>query len=121
VDYIIVEMLSVTALVQTYFASDDDYREFQNYLMSAPRRGNVVPGCAGVRKIRWREARRGKGGRGGLRISYLFLPAHRRIVLLDVFSKREKSDHSAEDIRLLRKSVQDYLASLPATKKEQPP
>ncbi len=33
-----------------------------------------MPGCGGLRKIRYADPQRGKGKRGGLRIIYLFIP-----------------------------------------------
>jgi hypothetical protein len=54
-----------------YF-DDDEYRALQEFLMLNPAAGVVVPGSAGVRKVRW--ARGGTGKRGGLRVIYWCAP-----------------------------------------------
>ena len=68
-----VELGQFTRLRPEFFPDDEHFREFQNGLMYNPRLGPVIPGCGGIRKIRWPDSRRGKGKRGGLRIS-LFRP-----------------------------------------------
>lgn len=41
---------------------------FQNLLMLQPEDGDLIPGRGGLRKLRFADARRGKGKRGGLRV-----------------------------------------------------
>ena len=69
-----IETTEFTARVAA-FLSDDDYTELQTLLRANPDIGKVMPGCGGMRKIRFADARRGKGKRGGLRIIYLHVPA----------------------------------------------
>ena len=38
--------------------------------MEIPELGDVMPGTGGLRKVRWEDARRGKGKRVGLRVIY---------------------------------------------------
>ncbi len=52
------------------YLTDAGYRELQRALMDSPELGPVIPGTGGFRKTRWAQARRGKGKRGGLRVSY---------------------------------------------------
>ena len=52
------------------YLSDESYRELQRALMENPEMGDVMPGTGGFRKVRWEDARRGKGKRGGLRVIY---------------------------------------------------
>ena len=47
---------------------DDAYGALQLALVLRPEQGAIIPGGAGVRKMRW--AFRGKGKRGGLRVIY---------------------------------------------------
>jgi hypothetical protein len=47
---------------------DDDYRALQAALILRPESGVVIPGSAGLRKLRW--GTQGRGKRGGLRIVY---------------------------------------------------
>jgi mRNA-degrading endonuclease RelE of RelBE toxin-antitoxin system len=53
--------------------SDDEYRLFQNMLLTRPDAGKVIPGSGGLRKLRWTAEGRGK--RGGLRVIY-YAPVH---------------------------------------------
>lgn len=98
--------------VETYFPSDEDYARLQAFLNEAPLSGDVIRGTGGLRKVRWEDQRRGKGRRGGLRIIYLHVPEHHRILLLHVFSKDESDELSAEDRRILRALGDDYRKSL---------
>jgi len=52
------------------YLEDEQYRKLQNALAAAPELGGVIPGTGGFRKLRWADARRGKGRRGGLRVIY---------------------------------------------------
>ena len=52
------------------YLTDDEYRRLQEALLTNPEAGAVMPQTGGFRKLRWRDPRRGKGTRGGLRIIY---------------------------------------------------
>jgi hypothetical protein len=71
---------------------DESYRNFQQELLANPEAGKSMPGCGGLRKVRYRDPGRGKGKRGGLRIVYLLIPEARRIDLMDLYGKDEKDD-----------------------------
>lgn len=98
--------------VQTHFRSDEDYARLQAFLNEAPESGVVIRGSGGMRKLRWEDERRGKGRRGGLRVIYLHVPEHRRILMLHVFSKDESDDLNAEDRRVLTALAEEYRRSL---------
>ena len=59
---------SIFERILPVYLDDDEYSEFQQFLMQNPEAGELVPGSGGVRKVRW--ARPGIGKRGGLRIIY---------------------------------------------------
>ena len=44
--------------------TDDEYAEFQRYLVNNPLAGDVIQQTGGLRKVRWSS--QGKGKRGGL-------------------------------------------------------
>src|ERR1035438_72384 len=50
------------------YLDDEGFRELQRDLANNPEQGDLIPGAGGIRKLRWRDVRRGKGKRGGLRI-----------------------------------------------------
>lgn len=69
-----------TRLIGDYL-TDESYRELQRALMENPEIGDVMPSTGGFRKVRWEDARRGKGKRGGLRVIYYYLSADHQIWL----------------------------------------
>ena len=103
-----VEALDFTEVVYEYFGSDTAFAAFQEVLLANPERGDVMPGCGGLRKTRWRDARRGKGTRGGLRIIYLYVPDADRVLLLDVYDKDEADDLTTDEKRSLAALAQSY-------------
>ncbi len=90
------------------FLSDEDYARLQQELIVAPQRGDVMPGCGGLRKLRIRDRKRQKGKRGGARIIYLHLAEIGQFLMLDVYSKNEKEDLAPADKRELRALAREY-------------
>jgi len=74
------------------YLTDESYRGLQHALMENPELGDVVPGTGGFRKVRWEDARRSKGKRGGLRIIYCYLTADRQVWFFTVYDKDEAAD-----------------------------
>ena len=103
-----VETLDFTAQVRDYFGSDQDFAAFQEAILANPERGDVIQGCGGLRKTRWRDGRRGKGARGGLRIIYLYVPVAQSVLLLDVYDKDESDDLSTSERRILAGLARQY-------------
>ena len=79
--------------------SDEEYEEFQNFLIANPHIGNLIPGGEGLRKIRWKKESSGK--RGGVRIIYYLVVKKDLIFLLDIYGKTEKADLSREELKRL--------------------
>ena len=97
---IFIESSNFTKSIGNYIA-EEGYREFQLSLILNPSAGRVIPGCGGLRKVRYIDPRRGKGKRGGLRIIYFFLPEQDWIFLLDIYGKDEKDDLTREEKKVL--------------------
>jgi hypothetical protein len=70
------------------------------YLADHPNAGDVIPGGAGVRKLRW--AAKGKGKRGGARVIYLYVMIDARIYLLRCYAKNVRADLTEEEKKGLR-------------------
>ena len=87
--------------------SDEDYTEFQVWLMEMPDAGKVIPKSGGLRKIRC--AAKGHGKRGGARVIYYWLVNRDKILLLDIYAKNEKEDLSPREIQILKQLVEEYL------------
>ena len=81
---------------------DDACRALQNDLLANPDRGEVMPGCGGLRKVRFSDPSRGKGKRGGVRVIYLHIPEAARIDLMTIYGKDEKDDLSEKEKKVLR-------------------
>jgi hypothetical protein len=79
---------------------DEAFRELQNELSENPDRGKVMPGCGGLRKLRFGDPGRGQGKRGGLRVIYLYVPEAFRIDFLNVYGKDQKDDLSPHEKRV---------------------
>ena len=58
--------------LRSSYLSDNECRELQHRLVSAPELGDVISGTGGFRKLRWADPRRAKGSRGGLRMIYYY-------------------------------------------------
>ena len=54
---------------------DEAFSLLQQDLMANPAAGDLVEGCGGLRKVRFADARRSKGKRGGLRVFITTGPA----------------------------------------------
>lgn len=86
-----------------HYLSEDAYRLLQLELAVRPRRGKLIRGTGGLLKIRWRD--KGKGKRGGVRVIYYYVTRESVIYLLDIYSKRERTDLTPAQRRALRAIV----------------
>ena len=93
------------------YLTDESYRELQRVLMENPELGGVMPGTGGFRKMRWGDARRGKGKRGGLRVIYYYLTADHQIWFFTLYDKDEAADLTADEKNALKKAIQAELAA----------
>ena len=77
-------------------------------------RGRFIPGlkplgfpALNVCKLRWRLP--GSGKRGGLRLIYYFDPPYDTIYLLLVYQKNQQEDLTADQLRILRQLMKEWL------------
>jgi hypothetical protein len=91
------------------YIDDDDYMELQARLRANPEIGDVMPGTGGFRKVRWADARRGKGKRGGLRIIYYHFRSDHQLWLMTLYDKDEASDLTASEKRALKTAIDSEL------------
>lgn len=85
--------------------SEDEYRSLQSHLIAKPDAGSVIPGCGGIRKLRW--GTRQKGKRGGLRFIYYWVVRQDKILMLMLYAKNERADLTPEQLRVLRRVVEE--------------
>ena len=74
------------------YLDDDEFSALELYLAKNPEAGDLVPGAGGLRKVRWKDSRRGKGKRGGLRVIYYTFLSDEEIWLLTLYDKDEADD-----------------------------
>lgn len=89
--------------VITDLISDDDYRRLQAALTNNPKAGDAIPGCHGLRKIRWVSAD-GRGKRGGIRNIYFCL-SKEQIIMLYAYDKRVVGDLTKKQLKRLTEYV----------------
>jgi len=103
-------MLTVieTEMFQRYAArvwGDADRMGFIDWIAANPQAGDVIPGVAPLRKVRWGQSGRGK--RGGVRVIYYTLPAQGTVNLLVVYPKSTTDNLSPAFLRELRKLLEE--------------
>lgn len=91
------------------YLDDEGLRALQAALMDDPEAGDVVEGTGGLRKLRFRDTRRGEGRRGGLRVIYFWWPAGRQFWLFTIYGKGRISDLTASERRTLRTRIKAEL------------
>lgn len=83
---------------------DDGFRALQDLLMRNPTAGLPIPEAGGLRKLRFADARRGKGKRSGLRIIYYWWEPGSEFWLFTLFDKDEMTDLSPQHRRAMVKA-----------------
>ena len=79
---------------------DDEQHELENILLENPRKGAVIEGLAGIRKLRIKLEGRGKSGGG--RVIYLDVLEKEKLYLLFAYPKNVQEDLTPEQRKLLR-------------------
>ena len=99
-----IEAPAFTREIERYL-DDDEFARFQEALARDPESGSVIRGTGGFRKIRWRDPRRRKGTRGGLRVIYYYFRDDQEIWLMTIYDKNEATDLTAQQKALLRAAI----------------
>ena len=87
------------------YMNDEAFRALQTTLMRSPDAGDMIEGTGGLRKLRFADASRGKGKRGGLRIIYFWWEAGKQFWLFTLYDKDEMSDLSTKDKKALKEMI----------------
>ena len=107
---VLIEAPAFTRHLSEYL-NDDQYRALQTELASRPEAGSLMPGTGGFRKLRWADARRGKGQRGGLRVIYYYYSTEQQIWLMTLYDKNEAADLTPEQRKALKAAVEAELVA----------
>ncbi len=94
---------------RTDYLGDDTFRALQNLLMKQPQAGDPIPDTGGLRKLRFADARRGKGKRGGLRVIYYWWEAGFQFWLFTLYDKGEMAGLTAQQRRVLKGLIKAEL------------
>lgn len=87
--------------------SDDEYKALQGALIENPFLGHLIPGGAGLRKLRWSIA--GSGKSGGIRIIYYYLIQMEKICLIVAYRKSQEEDITKAHLKRLINYVKEGL------------
>jgi len=93
------------------YLDDEGFRKLQEGLAANPEAGDLVPDAGGIRKLRWKDSRRGKGKRGGLRIVYYCFLSDEEIWLLTLYDKDEMSDLTRNERKQLKHMLETERAA----------
>lgn len=88
------------------YLDDESYQDLQNALMEDPKRGDVIPGTGGFRKLRWEDRRRGKGKRSGLRLIYYHLEDSAQMGMFTLYDKDQAADLTTEQKRVMKLAIE---------------
>lgn len=84
---------------------DEERFEFIDWIAVNPMAGDVIPGTAGLRKVRWQRV--GMGKRGGARVIYFNRLEAGFIVLLTVYTKAKFDNLRPEILIYLKEHAND--------------
>jgi hypothetical protein len=88
------------------YLDDEAFRKLQETLATSPEAGDLIPAAGGIRKLRWKDARRGKGNFGGLRIIYYCFLSSEEIWLLTLYDKDQAVDLTKGEKEQLRRALE---------------
>jgi mRNA-degrading endonuclease RelE of RelBE toxin-antitoxin system len=97
------------------YLDDAAFRGLQDLLMKHPEAGDPIPETGGLRKLRYADARRGKGKRGGLRVIYYWWDAGYQFWLFTLYDKDEMSDLTAPQRKALKAMIKAELEARRST------
>ena len=87
------------------YLDDEAFQALQRLLMGHPEAGELIPDSGGLRKLRFADARRGKGKRGGLRVIYFYWGIGAQVWLFTIYDKDEMEDLDSREKRLLKQML----------------
>lgn len=86
---------------------DETLYAIQNALLANPLLGDVIKGTSGARKGRIGNPKAKSGKSGGFRFIYIYLPKNDRFYLLAIYSKKEQSDLTPDQAKMLGEVVKE--------------
>ena len=91
------------------YLDDDGFAQLQVELMVNPVAGDLIEGTGGLRKLRFKDSRRSKGKRGGLRVIFYYWTGGPEFWLFTLYDKDEVSDLTPKQRATLKEIIKDEL------------
>ena len=101
---VFIELTPFVAFCEAHW-SDEDLRRLQAHLLVTPDAGDLMPGGAGIRKLRWQASGRGK--RGGARVIYFWRVADSQIFLIHGYVKAERENLTPAQLAFLSRLTKE--------------
>jgi hypothetical protein len=96
-----IEMPAFERMRERYL-NDDAFSGLQDLLLLEPELGALIQGTGGLRKLRFRDTRRGKGKRGGIRVIYYYWHGAAEFWLFTIYDKNDMADLTPDQKEKLR-------------------
>lgn len=94
---------------RAHYMDDALFTALQDELKKNPQAGDVIQGTGGLRKVRFGDARRNKGKRGGLRVIYYWWDGGAQFWLFTLYDKDEMDDLDAKQRRALAEMLRHEI------------
>lgn len=91
----------------TELMDDLNYSALQEELIKHPKKGSLIVGGGGIRKIRW-NMDDGRGKSGGVRTIYYYKETKEQILMLLVYPKNVMDNLSDEQLKIVREIAKEY-------------
>ena len=91
------------------YLDDKGFRALQTLLLNHPEAGDLIPDSGGLRKLRFGDARRRKGKRGGLRVIYYWWSSGYQFWLFTLYDKDEMADLTPKERSALKALIKAEL------------
>ena len=95
--------------LRSHYLDDHAFAALQKLLMASPEAGDQMPGSGGLRKLRFGDARRSKGTRGGLRVLYFWWKTGAQFWLFTLYSKGELDELRPDELARFRVRLKSEL------------
>lgn len=86
--------------------SDDEFQQFQTYLLENYHLGDYLQHTGGCQKIRWKLSSNNKGKSGGVRVIYYTLTQQGKLYLLMIYPKSKRDNLNSTEKAILRHIVE---------------
>ena len=85
--------------------TDDDLKDFQEYLLQNPSAGDIIEGTGGAAKVRFALEGNNKGKSGGIRVIYADITHKNQIGLILCYSKGKQDNLTTQQKKQLKELV----------------